>query len=249
MKFLSSVKAVFLDADDTLFFVSPGVAEIYARICADHGLHVPVEKLRSSLPITWSGFRAEYENVANNYETFPGREREMWRKFSILAIEKFHPTPPTSLLDEIYDEFAKERSRRLFPGVVEFLQHLKTTGYKIGLLSNNDERMMPLLDELGLSHYFDEILPTALIGFKKPASLAYERAALRIGSAPEEILYIGDSLEHDYHGARNANWNAIWFNSKKKPIPEPKPHMVSSFDELLRLFKPLRSPSEQNTKR
>ena len=37
---------------------------------------------------------------------------------------------------------------------------------------------------------------------------------------PEETWFIGDTFEVDVVGAKNAGWHVIWFNHRKRPMPE-----------------------------
>ena len=37
---------------------------------------------------------------------------------------------------------------------------------------------------------------------------------------PEETWFVGDTFEVDVVGAKKAGWHVIWFNHRKRPMPE-----------------------------
>lgn len=65
--------------------------------------------------------------------------------------------------------------------------------YKLGILSNWDDRLEEILDEiLGVAHYFDAILNSHRIGVAKPDEVAFREALRRLQALPEEVLFIDD---------------------------------------------------------
>jgi epoxide hydrolase-like predicted phosphatase len=68
--------------------------------------------------------------------------------------------------------------------------------YKMGILSNWDDRLEMILEELGISHYFDVILNSHRIGAAKPDEAAFHVALQRLEARPEEVLFV-DNLERN----------------------------------------------------
>ena len=71
----------------------------------------------------------------------------------------------------------------------------------LGIISNWDERLRPLLAKLDLAKYFEVIIISCEVGFPKPSPVIFEQAAKKLGLASEFILHVGDSDEHDAEGA------------------------------------------------
>lgn len=87
--------------------------------------------------------------------------------------------------------------------------------YKIGLLSNIYEGMMPRLIKLGkvADVKYSSIVLSNETGFRKPEKGIYELATKKAGNKPEEILLI-DDRQNFIEGAENFGWQTIWFDEK-----------------------------------
>lgn len=87
--------------------------------------------------------------------------------------------------------------------------------YKIGLLSNIYEGMMPRLIELGkvADVKYSSIVLSNETGFRKPEKEIYEIATKKAGILPEEILFIDDRKDF-IEGAKKYGWQTIWFDEK-----------------------------------
>jgi len=70
----------------------------------------------------------------------------------------------------------------------------------------------------------------------KPDRRLFDTAAAQIGSRPDRLVMVGDSIRNDVQGARDAGWHGVWLNRDQLPPPEPLPtHSISSLDQLLAL--------------
>jgi putative hydrolase of the HAD superfamily len=84
----------------------------------------------------------------------------------------------------------------------ETLEDLKTSGYKLGVISNWDPSARLILDEHDLSRYFDTIVISSEAGFEKPAPEIFHTAFELSGFGPEHGLYIGDNYYDDAIGSK-----------------------------------------------
>jgi putative hydrolase of the HAD superfamily len=116
--------------------------------------------------------------------------------------------PSESFFSELYDRFTEPDAWRVYDDVLPTLNALKSRGIKLGIISNWDERLRPLLRRLELEPYFDMIVVSCEVGACKPAPEVFLAACQKLGVAPERILHIGDELEKDVHGARAAGLQA-----------------------------------------
>ncbi len=98
---------------------------------------------------------------------------------------------------------------RLFDDVLPTLAALKSRGLKLGLISNWDERLRPLLDHWRLSPCFDALTISHEAGSTKPAPEMFLRTATRLGLAPGSILHVGNSVAQDVAGAEAAGMRAL----------------------------------------
>ena len=232
------IKVVLFDADHTLFHVAPSVGHHYSLVCARFGVEVDPVLIDQKLPAAWKAIHREYLNASDGYRTSAIRERQIWRQFMLLLLNRAGAQNVTDeVLTAIYHEFAHAHTRQLAPGANECLANLKQQALHTGVLSNNDERLISLLTELGVAHLFDHILPSSVLGFKKPALECFTAAQALIKYKSTEILYVGDSLDEDYYPALSAGWNAAWFNPFNAPLPHPDIRSIGSIAEVTALLK------------
>ena len=71
-----------------------------------------------------------------------------------------------------------------------------TAGLKLGIVSNFDTRLRPILKELSLDQLFDAIVISAEVGVEKPNPTIFEAACQQLGVLPEEAVHVGDDRRH-----------------------------------------------------
>lgn len=100
----------------------------------------------------------------------------------------------------------------LLPGVHEMLQQVRDLGFKTGLLSNarSDWAVREIMDRLDLTRYFDAILTSAAIGFRKPRAEPFEEMLRLLNLRASEAVMIGNSMEADMVGARSLGIKTIY---------------------------------------
>ena len=109
---------------------------------------------------------------------------------------------------ELYSENTSKRSC-LYPGVKEGLEYLKSSGYKMGCVTNKAAQFTePLLKDLGVSDYFSIIISGDTLPEKKPDPMPLLHAAKFFKVAPEQALMIGDSIS-DVKAARAAGFHIV----------------------------------------
>ena len=109
---------------------------------------------------------------------------------------------------ELYAENTSKRSR-LYPGVREGLDYLKSQGYLLGCVTNKAAQFtIPLLKDLGIHDDFGIVVSGDTLPVKKPDPGPLLHAAAHFGVAPEESLMIGDSVS-DVKAARAAGFQIV----------------------------------------
>lgn len=96
------------------------------------------------------------------------------------------------------------RLNETFPQVIELLSELKGMGIKLGLLSNvtgPHEIFQRDLDARGLTKYFDSVVWSSAIGYRKPSRRSFEIILADLGVEPKNALMVGDSEIADIGGA------------------------------------------------
>lgn len=106
----------------------------------------------------------------------------------------------------------------LFDGVTEMLSDLKNAGKKVYLLSNAQALFtMPELRMLGLEPYFDGILLSSDVGYKKPSEKFYHTLLDRYGLKKEESVMVGNDDQADCWGAHSVGLDSIYIYTEQSP--------------------------------
>lgn len=107
--------------------------------------------------------------------------------------------------------YAENTSKRscLYDGVLDALDFLKTTGVKIGCVTNKaSEFTLPILTDLGIADYFETILCGDMVERKKPDPLPLLQSAEQLGVSPTASMMLGDSMS-DVKAARAAEFSIV----------------------------------------
>ncbi len=194
----SGIRAVTFDVGGTLIAPWPSVGGVYARVAAEFGVEVAAEALDRQFARAWAGKK-----------NFSHRRSE-WVELVRQTFDGLAAAPPSEILfDALYEQFGKARAWRIFEDLEPCLRELKRRGLKLGVISNWDERLRPLLVELKLDHYFDSIAVSGPGGIQKPDPRIFQTAAAELKTEPAGILHIGDSASEDVAGARAAGLHAL----------------------------------------
>ena len=93
-----------------------------------------------------------------------------------------------------------------YPGVAGLLDQLRSSGLKMGALSDFPcERKLELL---GLANKFDVTMTSEETGFVKPDRASFDLLAQRLGVSNNELLYVGNSEPYDVQGSLGAGMRA-----------------------------------------
>ena len=99
---------------------------------------------------------------------------------------------------------------RLYPESREVLETLAER-YRLALVSDSQALYIePELRTTSLAGLFEVAVISSELGYRKPDPRVFQKALARLGLAREEVVYVGDSWEHDMIGARDAGIRGIW---------------------------------------
>ncbi|MBI3164636.1 MAG: HAD family hydrolase [Chloroflexi bacterium] len=98
----------------------------------------------------------------------------------------------------------------------EVLAQLKDAGYRLGIFSNagDDKDVQDLIDMFGIRRYFDFVLTSAACFYRKPHPRAFEISLAQWNATPNEAVMIGDSLDADILGAKQAGMTSVWITRR-----------------------------------
>jgi HAD superfamily hydrolase (TIGR01509 family) len=161
---------------------------------------------------------------------------------------------PQQILDygKRKDEILRDRCTKLepMPGVVEFLNQLRTSGIRVALATSaSKHRTLHTLEELRVAHYFETVVTGDDVAAGKPDPAVYRLAASRMQERPERLLAVEDAVS-GVKAARSAGFRcaAIAHNGRTDSLrkaganPIVEDFCSFSLTELQALFVGMSAP-------
>jgi putative hydrolase of the HAD superfamily len=196
------IKSAFFDFYNTLCYFHPPREERQQIAWRQFGIEASLEEIRLAYV---QG--DHYWTLENARWPLVRRSKEEWRSFVAhyeqALLQAAGVEVSTELALEIYRAYwRQEKALRLFDDVHTTLLSLRDRGLDLGLISNSDEDVTPLCQELGIAQYFSFILSSCLVGAEKPHAQIFQLALDRAGTQAEEAIHVGDQYHADVVGAR-----------------------------------------------
>lgn len=197
--FAGRIRAVTFDVGHTLIEPRDSVGNTYSEIAARHGRPglSPAELDRRFLKVLQAcggavNTRADWEEIVD--DTFG---------------DLITPPPSQTFFPELFERFARASEWRIYDDVLPTLEELARRGFRLGIISNWDDRLRPLLAALDLASHFEVTMISAEFGCSKPEREIFESAAQLFRLLPAEILHVGDNWNADVEGARAAGFRSV----------------------------------------
>lgn len=157
-----------------------------------------------------------------------------FQAFLRLALQSARSRPRVSIADLEFEFWKAACEMAPVPGIHGFLRRMGELGMPMGTVSNamfSSGVLSWKLDSHGIRDYFTFLMSSAEYGVRKPHPAIFAAAAARLNIAPHGLWFIGDSLNNDIRGARQAGMTAVWFNTREFE-DDGTPHaMVTNWDE------------------
>lgn len=137
---------------------------------------------------------------------------------------------PTQLADD-YLRICPTKPH-VIPHTVATLDYLRQH-YQLHILTNGFAAVQAIkLKSAGLTDYFTEVVSSDTTGHRKPHRPVFDYLLDRIGASAQACVMIGDNLETDVRGAREAGIDQIFYNPRRIGHQEPVTHEVACLSEL-----------------
>lgn len=242
-----NIKAVTFDLWETLLFERDGYSSRRSavrcrnvtEVLNEFGLHVSIEQAESALKHVVASLVRVWDNNADvgHVEQLELLVRlvshgsldlnnEWVEKLSSAYVSAFFEVPPY-----------------LNPDADKVLSELAESGKQIGLICNTGLTpgfaLRRFLESEGVLEYFDLLVFSDEIGFRKPDSKIFHFLARKLKVNPKNIVHVGDNLRVDVWGAKNAGFRAIFFSCEegKDGIAEADPTSLVTLSRSLGTMK------------
>jgi len=170
----------------------------------------------------FAGFsRADVDNWASDYRSLRMADRnETGRESGFIDQLKYYEERSGTRYPDDYDIIERDvfpvcRGERVGNHVPEALEHLKSRGHPLAILSNSifsSGCLIGYLESFGLSKYFDRVFSSADLGVRKPFPSAFHQVCGVFGADPKETWFVGNNKEKDVKGAANAGLKAVYYD-------------------------------------
>ncbi|MFG2136222.1 HAD family hydrolase [Streptomyces sp. NPDC048650] len=228
-----TVRAVLWDLDDTLFDYTGSDRAGALRHLRAEGLVAAYGGEEAALARWREAMETEFARFLAGEVGFLDHRRARARTFLGVALSDEEA-------DAWFGRYIAhyEASWALFPDSEPALEALAPL-VRQAVLSNsgtaNQERKLTVL---GIRAHFEAVLCADELGYAKPDPEAFRAACTALGLPPHEVVYIGDRLDIDALGARDAGLTAFWLD-RADTGEEPPPGVrrirgLAELPELLR---------------
>lgn len=172
---------------------------------------------------TLQALRQAFEEVSLSYSTRASYlHRDLFRDQLVRAAELLGVDAPADLLERFEaDNLAKLITHmRPRPDAAEMLQALRDRLVYRAVVSNADDDFLgPLLERNGLGVLLDDWTSSEEAASCKPDARIYQYALEKSGIAADEVLFVGDSLQHDIAGASKVGMRSVLIDNGLDAAP------------------------------
>lgn len=130
-----------------------------------------------------------------------------------LAASKFIPAaiadPKSEQIADYCYQYAKARLEEARP-VLEAL-HAR---FPMVLVTNFYGNVQAVLEDFGLTRYFDRVIESAVVGVRKPDPKIFALGLEALNLPAEKVLVVGDSLRKDIEPAESLGCPALWLKGR-----------------------------------
>ncbi len=222
--------AVFFDAGETLVHPHPTFPDLFARILRREGHDVDAETIRDRTHVVFDRFK-QAADTNELWTTTPEKSRRFWHEVYAIFLRGLGIEGDDGLIDRMYAEFTNLANYALFEDVRPTLEALRDTGVELGVVSNFEEWLEQLLEDLGVIGYFSVRVVSGVEGMEKPDPRIFRLAMERAGVRPEESVYVGDNPEFDVGPAAAVGMLPVLIDRRGR-FPDAEGIRITSMDEL-----------------
>ncbi len=227
------IRAVFLDAGETILYPHPSFSELFAQIAQEAGYEevssAAIDQVRSRLAPHLVDM-AEDSGVKQGASLSAEDSKVFWSFLYRRFLEELG-IQDDALVDRLFQTFSSSSTYRLYDDVLEAIGLIKQQGHLLGLISNFERWLEEMLVELEVGHIFDIAVISGVEGVEKPDTSIYRLALERAGVAPEEAVHVGDSITLDVQPARAVGMHAVLLDRTGRYRGHNGP-VISSLKEL-----------------
>ena len=195
------LKAVLFDLGETLIRIAD-IAEIHQRILNANGIQRTREEIVAANRIAEEQLGLELMKTMSD---------AFWVKRNNLFLEQLGVFGKEDLARFISEHWWDYSDVALYPEAEETLAQLKQKGLKVGVITNGlQSDVGKIMSKISLDPcIFDVIVTVSTVNRMKPEQEIFRHALNILNVPPSEALFVGDTVQYDYEGAKKAGLKAL----------------------------------------
>ena len=230
------IKAVFFDLYQTLVCYDPPREKIQADALKEFGIDTTPEKMLYPITAADEFIHQEHSRLSISKRSDEDK-KALWGQYQAVLIKEAGIEPTKELIRHILGKMQQIKFKPILYGdVLPTLTELKEKGLILGLISNVDNDITQLCQDLGLMPFLQVVVTSLDSGYNKPQPEIFKEAIRQAGVQPQESIYVGDQYRIDVVGAKQSGMLGIlldrgdYFN---EAIDEPKIKSLHQLSEHL----------------
>ncbi len=174
-------------------------------VLAEHGVEL-VDELRDRY---WNDGIDGIEHLEHSHSRDHYDAWQRNRLLSMLSETDLHPGEYEVVLDKL----AKGNEARVlepYDETLDVLGALRERGCPVAICSNWDWDLAEAVDEAGVTDAVDVVVSSAWAGARKPHPRIFEHTLEKVGVAPADALFVGDTWGPDVVGPRSMGMTPLY---------------------------------------
>ncbi|MFN3152676.1 HAD-IA family hydrolase [Bremerella sp.] len=229
-----------MDAVGTVIKPHPSVADAYQQVGQAHGIDLDQETIGRRFRQAISQYSVHafqtLQGADDPLRTDEETEVARWRAIVNFVLSP-EPEQQEAVFQQLWNHFGLANSWCLFDDVSPALLRLLEAGFQLGLASNFDHRLRPIVEQY-LAGFHLKLFISSEVGWVKPARQFYEHTTQTLDYEPSEIMLIGDDWRNDVEAPQLFGWQALYLVRNGQPDDSAKPNsyptLSAAVDALLK---------------
>lgn len=209
-----NITTILFDLDGTLRYTKPDGNQLFREFVRDLGYPI----LPEAESIRWvHKYWADSTDLLDDSEKFGSGSLMFWENYSmrhLLALglnEQNAINASPSVLDYMQNQ-RKSFEDHVPIEVYELLSELREKGYCLGLVTNRNDPIADMIEQLDFTDKFDFFLYAGEINSWKPDEKIFLEALRLANATSDQTVYIGDNYFADVVGSKKVGMTPIFID-------------------------------------
>jgi len=200
-----AIKAVFFDIYGTIADFFPPKEEIQINVAEKFNITLDKDKILDAYKLA-NNFLVKQNSIFPIRKMNDEQKLNFFSEYEKIIIDNSGSNVDVGVAKNIWVEITKQKyDLKIFPDLIQCINDLRDMGLILGLISNINMSGKKIAEKLGVSSYFNYVFTSEDLGYEKPNKMIFEKSLDIAKLTSSEVVFVGDQVESDILGAKNAN--------------------------------------------